>query len=242
MTIGEVQVLSGVLLLADPMHIYDPIRIEGVPQGQVPVRAQVICYPEGGQRIAKVGFTFQPGAPEKRQALGTIGVDSAKVIAVDADVYQRHWKEVGSERIGHIGIPEHRKVARLIEKKFGLKSWQVNPITSEFEGSISEELEARIVEYLQTFPEYAEFTYMYFSVKTMNTFECIQEAMRDRLWTEVILDESSGARLLAFVSGFGDGSYPAEGLYSSQGIVGAEIELIGPAQDEILEAFPILRY
>jgi hypothetical protein len=32
------------------------------------------------------------------------------------------------------------------------------------------------------------------------------------------------------------------GLYRSGELVGAEVEFIGPAQDEILEAFPILRY
>ena len=169
-------------------------------------------------------------------------MDSATVVAVDADVYEQHWKEVGSERIGQIGIPEHRKIARLIEKRFGLKSRQVNVVVSEFEEPISEELEKEIQAYLQTFPEYAEHTFFYFRVKTMNTFERISEAMRERRWAEVVLDEVSGASLLAFSSGFGDGRYPVEGLYNSGELAGVEVEFIGPAQDKILEAFPILRY
>lgn len=95
---------------------------------------------------------------------------------------------------------------------------------------------------MQTFPEYSKFTFMYFRVKTMNTCEHIQEAMRDQFWTEVVLDEVCGASLLAFSSGFGDGRYSVEGLYHSGELVGVEIEFIGPAQDKILEAFPMLRY
>jgi hypothetical protein len=242
-TIGELQVPSGVLLLADPMHHFDPVRIEAVSRGRFPGHAQFIHYPEGGQRIAKVGLAFRGGTPESRQVLGSVGVDTATVFAVDAGVYEQFWQEVGPERIGRTRTPtDHRAVARLIEQEFGLKSRQVDFLASEFEEPISEELEERILAYLQTFPEYAEFTWVYFHVQTMNTFERILEAMRDRFWTEVVLDVVGGASLLAFSSGFGDGTYPVEGLYRSGELVGVEVEFIGPAQDKVLEAFPMLRF
>jgi hypothetical protein len=169
-------------------------------------------------------------------------VDSATVIAVDRRAYEQHWQEVGPSRIGHIGTPEHRKVARLIEKQFGLKSRKVSAVVSEFEEPISEELEAKITTYLETFPEYADFSFMYFRVKTMSTRERIQEAMRDGLWAEVVLVQPNGPSLLAVSSGFGDGSYPVEGVHSSGKLMAVEVEFIGPAQDKILKAFPILRY
>jgi hypothetical protein len=241
-TLGELRAHSGVLRIDDPWHMYDPVRIKNVPSSRFAIQAQLIQYPEGGVRIAKVHLGFRPEPPDSRKILGMVGVDSATIVLVDADDKKRHWKDVGPERVGCIPLPGQGKVARLIEKRFGLRSRKVSPVASEFDEPISEELEARITEYLQTFPKYAEFPFMYFYVKTMNTRDRIAEAMRDRLWTEVVLDEPSGASLLALSSGFGDGSYPVEGHYRSGELVGAGIELIGPAQDRVLEAFPLLRY
>jgi hypothetical protein len=240
--IGEVQVDSGALLIADAMHWEAPVKVKGVLPGRFPVQAQLISYPEGGQRVARIGLLFRPGTSDSRRTLGSIGVDSGRVIVVDARAFKRHWKVVGPERIGHIGTPDHRKIARLIEKKFKLKTNPVNFIASEVETPISEELEAEIIAYLQTFPAYADSTFMYFDVRTENTFERILDATLGRLWAEVVLDQDSGASLLAVHSGFGDGTYAAEGLYASGALIGVEMCFIGPAQDEILEAFPILRY
>jgi hypothetical protein len=239
---GELEVASGAILIGDPMHFYDPIRVEDVPPGRFPVWAMIVRYPEGGERIARVGIRFRPGAPDARRPLGTIGVDSATVIVVDADVHARHWKEVGPERVGQIPLPGEDKVARLIGERFGLEWRKRDVFTTVFQEPISEELEKQILDYLRTFPEYAEYPFMYFRVETMNTFERIQEAMRNRSWSEVVLDEPSGQSLLAFASGFGDGSYPMEGQYRSGELAAVEAEFIRPAQDEILEAFPILRY
>jgi hypothetical protein len=241
--IAELSVPSGTLLLGDPMHFYAPVRVEGIPTDTVPVRGWVIRYPEGGVRLARVGLTFRPDAPDSRRTLGEIHVDSAKVVAVDAEAHERYWQHVGPERIGHITLLDEGRVVRLLEKQFGLKTRVVNEIAAECEAPISEELEARIVAYLQTFSKYAEFPFMYFYIKTMNTVDRISEAMlQDGLWSEVVLDEASGARLLAFSSGFGDGTYEVEGLYHAGDLVGVEVEFIGPAQDELLEVFPILRY
>ncbi len=83
---------------------------------------------------------------------------------------------------------------------------------------------------------------IHFRVNTRNTVERLFDATQGRLWTEFVLDGASGATLLSFQSGFGDGSYPVDGLYSSEGLAAVEVEFIGPAQDEVLKAFPILRY
>lgn len=241
--IGEVQVRCGTIFIADPIFISDPVRIEAVPPGLVPVSAIFIHYPEGGLRIARIGLRFRPGDAESQQTLGQVGVDSATVVVLDAQTYRECWKEVGPERIGQTATPKHhRRVAQLIEKQFGLRSREVNDLHSEFLEPISEELEARITAYLKTFPEYAEYPFFFFRIETGNTFERIQQAMGEKQWATVVLDAGSSASLLAVSSGFGDGTYPVEGLYRSGELVGVEVEFIDPEMDETLRAFPILRY
>jgi len=240
--IGEVCCRSGTILLADPMLIFDPVRIDGIPPGQVPIGAEIIRYPEGGRRIAMVHLCVRRIEPDSRRVLGEVGVDSATVVAIDAQTYERCWQNVGPDRIGVTGTPrEHRKVARLIGERFGLHHRKVNSLRSEFLEPISEELEAEITAYLQTFPEYATFPCMYFRILTNDTSDRISAAMLERLWCELELDPAQGESLLAFGSGFGDGSYPVEGFYRGDELVAVEVRFIGPEQDAILEAFPILR-
>ncbi len=241
-TIGRVNCHSGALLLADPMLIFDAVRIEGVPPGPVPVVAEIIRYPEGGQRIAMVRLPVRAGEPDSRRVLGEVGVDSATVVALDAQTHEQHWQEVGPDRIGRASLAgEEKKVAELIGKRFGLRHRKADFLHSEFLEPISEELEAEIVAYLKTFPEYARYTFFYFRITTNNTQDRINQAMSDRAWTEVVLNAPSNGNVLAFTSGFGDGRYPVEGLYRGDELIAVEVRFIGPDQDTVLEAFPILR-
>lgn len=140
--IGELQVDSGTLLLADPMYLDHPVSVEGIPPGRYQVCAQIIRYPEGGQRVARVGMNVRTGNVEARRTIREIAVDSGMIVAVDALACKTHWKEVGPERIGRTGTPgEHRRVARLIAKEFGLKSREVNFLHSVLEKPVSEGLE-----------------------------------------------------------------------------------------------------
>lgn len=133
-------------------------------------------------------------------------------------------------------------MARLIEQRFGLTSHEVSFLSSRFDEPISEELEEQITAFLKTFPEYAAFPFMYFRVETGNTAERVRDAMRDRLWSEVPLAAGGDQGLLAVTSGFGDGRYKVVGLFGQERFLGIEIAFIGPAQDEVPKAFPILRY
>ncbi|GEM_PF-2677294 len=241
--IGELHISSGTILLADPMYIESPVRIQGVPPGRYSVWGMIVRYPEGGERLARIGVRLRPGVAQARRPLGLIPVDSATVVAVDERAYQAGWREVGPARVGCLCSPAHNEqVARLIGRKFGLKSHEVNVLRSEFDEPISAEMEERIIAYLQTFPFYAEHTLFYFHVETNDTFHLVQESINDRLWGEVVLDAGSGHNLLVVSSGFGDGSYSVEGLYDSDELRCVEIEFIGPAQDKLLQAFPLLRY
>jgi hypothetical protein len=244
--IGELHITSGTILLADPMYLNDSdvIRIEGVPPGRCRVWGQVIRFSEGGERLARIGLRLRPGIAQTRRPLGEIPVDSAIVVAVDEQAYVAGWREIGTERIGCAsGHNLHQQIAKLIGRQFGLKSHEVNAVRSEFDEPISEELEEQIKAYLRTFPFYAERLSSYFYIDTKNTFDCVQECIGgDRLWGEVVLDANNGFNLLAFSSGFGDGSYKVEGLFDADELRCIEIEFIGASQDNLLEAFPLLRY
>lgn len=48
--------------------------------------------------------------------------------------------------------------------------------------------------------------------------------------------------MFAVKTGYGDGEYHVDGLYDGDELRAVEVEFIGPQRDEILEAFPILRY
>ncbi len=242
-SLGEVAISSGSLLIADPMFANEPVQIDRIPPGRVPVEAVIIEYPQGGRHIKKIVLRFRPGPGDSRAAPGSLIVDSACVVLLDAATYARFWQEVGPERIGITSTPtEHRRVAELIRKQFGLKHREISILHSRFVEPISEEMESRIIAFLKTFPEFAEFTFMYFRVQTGNTLSKLQKAMSNRHWCEIVLDEPSGANLVAVTSGFGDGTYTVEALSQSQELLGVEVEFIGPAQDRVLESFPYLKY
>lgn len=243
--IGEVQCDSSVLLFDDPSAWYAPVRVEGVPKGRHPVHATIIQYPEGGRRVARIAIRLLPDqrTGAERRTLGSVGVDYATVVAVDEAVFQKHWQDVGPNRVGQTVMPNHhQRLAKLISDEFGLTWREVGVLRSEFVEPISEDLERRILDFLNTFPEYAGRSYIYFQVRSHNTLDQIFEVILDRKWSEIMLDERSGASLFAVSTGFGDGCYEVEGIYRGELLRAIEIEFIGPEQDKILETFPMLRY
>jgi hypothetical protein len=226
------------------MYISDPCRVSGIPAGLIRVNADIIQYPEGGQRIARISIPFRPGPVNEKKVIGSIGVDSGTVIAVDERTYQSEWRDVGPERIGMTHSPDdNRKVAALIERKFRLSWRPLDGFQSVFLEPISEELENEITAYLKTFPEYADYPFLYFRVETHNTFDRIQDAMAKSAWGEIGLNEDNGdsVSLIAFSSGFGDGTYDLVGLYDNEQLIAIEITFIGGEQEKILEGFPFLR-
>ena len=235
--IGTVRTDSGTLLLADPTYLSaDSLRIDGLPPGVHPVTARLIRYPEGGQRVAAIALGVRPGRGDRRP-LGEVGVDSAKVALLDEQAYRDHWHDVGPERVG-VSISED--AIRLIGERFGLRWRRRDDCYFAFDEPIPVAREADIRAFLAGQPKYAKFAAIHFMIRTGDTAGRVADALLERWWAEVEL--APGAGVFAVSSGFGDGSYPVEGVYGPDGLRAVEVTFIGPEQDELLAAFPALRY
>ncbi len=240
--IGEICIESGTLLFGDPADFSSFVSIDGIPPGSYPVQALTIRYPAGFSRVAKVGIRFQPGDTESQRKIGGVGVDSGMVVAIDAKVYKSCWKEVGPGRIGVSSGKDFPKVTKLIEQRFGVK-WEPRSICSAKSiQPISEQLEAEITAYLQTFPEYSEYTFIYFSIDTENSNDRVAASLHDCAWNELELDSDGDAALLAISAGYGDGCYDLYGIFQGDKLLGMECEFIGAEMDEALQDAPSLRY
>jgi hypothetical protein len=68
---------------------------------------------------------------------------------------------------------------------------------------------------------------MFFHVHTQNTLDRIIESRTDdQLWSNLILDEPTGANVLTFSSGYGDGSYELIARRSAGELTGFSIKFI----------------
>lgn len=240
--LGEVYCGSGTLLIADPMALYNAIRIENVRHGPVPVLGGLFRYPEGGVRIAVLRLEFAVGGePDAHRELGRFGVDSGNAVVIDERTQAEHWKEVGPDRVGIATSPKHKEVAKLIGRTFGLRHRPVNEIRSEFCEPISEEREGEITGFLKTVPEYAGFPFMYFRIHTNNTIDRINQALNGKPWCQVAVGPTQRDCAVVMKAGFGDGNYAAVGHFRGDQLLAVEIRFIGPEQDALLEAFPNLR-
>jgi hypothetical protein len=226
---GQLKVSSGVVLIGDPLFSPDAVQLENIPPGKHPVTAQVIEYPNGDRRVASVELAFSATATGTPEQVGEVGVDSACVALIDAKAREQFWKEEGPARIGVLSSPQHRRLAKLLRKRFGLESHPVNVVRSEIVEPVSKELEEEIVAYLKTYPEYANHTFIYFRIESRSTCQQLQENLLPHgLWCELVLDKPTGANVLAFTSGFGDDRYPVFGVRGDRGIETVTIEFIDP--------------
>jgi hypothetical protein len=245
--IGSLNCHSGSLLIREPMGISgDPHFLPDIPIGDHPVFVQMIRYPEGGRRVAKLGIRFREGQPIERKQLDELGIDSAKCVFLDYGDFKKYWDFEGPVRFGRTTILDGKShVAELLADQFDL-TWRAAPdgYSLECTEPISVELEEQINAYLKTVPGFSPYPFFYFRVVTMTTSDRVAEAMliEDGPWVELRLDEAGTARLYAIKTGFGDGLYNVEGLFDNEGIIAIEIEFIGPEQEKLLEAFPVLRY
>jgi hypothetical protein len=222
--IGEVVVSSGCLLLADPQYFETSLVIEKVPAGKWPVTADVIDHPKAPASIARVLFQFGALDDSPLQEIGHVPVDSAKVAAIDRRDYENYWMATGPDRIGVVPTPRNQAVVALLKKTFNLDCIQINAIRAEVVQPVSPEMEVRITKLLSSIPEYAQFPFMHFYVQTNNTFDRVN--WMPEPWGAIVLDRESNCSLLAFDTGYGDGTYPVFARFNNGIVTSLEIAFI----------------
>ena len=101
--IGELDVITGTLLIADPMFCSEPVRVEGLPSGRFKTHSWVIHYSDGGAMVAKIG-TVRPGPIYWRREIGTVAVDSA---ASSSSMSGPQWKPGRKSALSESGSQAH---------------------------------------------------------------------------------------------------------------------------------------
>jgi hypothetical protein len=81
--------------------------------------------------------------------------------------------------------------------------------------------------WMKTFPDYREFPMIYFRVETNGTADRIVDSFGStNLWSNLVLDNATGANVLTFSAGYGDGCYDVTAHRCEGKLAGFSIEFI----------------
>jgi hypothetical protein len=225
--IGTLQTGSGTLLAADPMYLGgegDILKVQGVPKGEFPV--DLYIYENGDDKRvfrAEIVFSDKKGGTVKQ--IGEVPVDSGTASFIDADSFQKYYKTVGQDRIGEIYGKDHEALARSVADRFKLKYKSGGEHSSVLTDPVSEEQEKNILAYMKKTDKYPPFM-----IKTNNTFDLISIEMDKTYlptygYANYILDQATKANMVAFSSGYGDGSYKLNAYYDRNTLVKLELNM-----------------
>jgi hypothetical protein len=101
-SIGDIQIESGTLLLADLRRTIDALVVENLVPGTWPVLAEVLVSPQGGRQIGRVTLKRGDADPATRALLGEVAVDSGHLVMIERTVYQQFWKHEGPDRTSDV--------------------------------------------------------------------------------------------------------------------------------------------
>lgn len=148
---------------------------------------------------------------------GTIAIDSAKVVIADREDIAKHWCDNGPRRTGVIVFLKFPDLVQEIEKRFELRTKPRDPISAEIPGDVSGSLEKQIFGYLNSRPELQPSSKFYFHVETYSSFDRVN--LMDSFWDILPIGRDDGPLMLAYQTGYGDGTYPVTGDYTGDRLV-----------------------
>jgi hypothetical protein len=225
--IGTLQTGSGTVLAADPTYLGgegDILKVQGVPKGEFPV--DLYIYEDGDdKRVFRAEIVFSDNKGGMVKQIGEVAVDSGTASFIDADVFQQHFKTVGQDRIGVIWGKDHEALARSVADRFKLKYKSGDELSSILTDPVSEKLEKDIFAYMKKTNEHPTFM-----IKTNNTFDLISMEMDKTYlptygYANYVLDKATKANMVAFSSGYGDGSYKLNAYYDQNKLVKLELNM-----------------
>ena len=204
--VGTLSTPSRSLVLEDPQSMPDGLTAVGLATDKVTINLDVLRYPDGAATVQRLRISSGPKAQvEDLVVLGEIGIDSGKVCIADVDAAAEHWTQIGKDRIGVIRTNRSQKFHRQLKKRFKLKTVQVDGFHAEVVGPVSEELESKIAEYLNSVPEYSKYPYMYFTVQTNDSFQRVNFISEE--WAFLPIGNCPQPLMFACGTGRGDGTY-----------------------------------
>jgi hypothetical protein len=169
--LGTLKVRSGALVLGDPQYI-PSLELPNIAADEAAISARLWQYPSGGATV--IALRINLGACSQcdpATKIGQLAIDSAALVIADKADFDEHWTDTGPDRIGVISTAPDDKLLRELTRRFKLRTVQVDSISAEIVGAVSESLEREIKEYLRSIPEYAQFPFMEFHVRTNNSFD-----------------------------------------------------------------------
>jgi hypothetical protein len=213
-SLGHLKLRSGTLALSDPQSVPD-VEVPNITADEVEISASLWQYPSGAETVTALRLRLGEATDKRdRRKVGTVGIDSAKLIVADKADIAEHWTNTGKDRIGVISTAPDDTVLRLLTKRFKLKTVRVNPVRAEVVGPVSEQLAADIHAFLKADPQYADYPFLYFSVQTNNSFE--RANYMSGAWE--FMPVGNGPEPLMFVcgTGRGDGCYDVLGEFAGE--------------------------
>lgn len=210
--LGTLRIRSGILSIGDPLNVSD-VEISNIDSHEVSISAKLWQYPSGAETV--IGLTINIGRDspsDPPRNVGRLGIDSATLVVTDKAAIDEHWTNTGKVRIGVISTAPDDKLLRKLEKRFNVKTVQINPVRAEIEGPVSETLEQEIENYLKSIPEYAQFPYMHFRVETNNSFD--RAIQMDKPWEFMPVGNDDLPLMFVCGTGRGDGLYDVNCSYA----------------------------
>lgn len=226
---GQLSVPSNTLAIGDPQYL-PALNVSGLATGVATLSATLWQYPSRATTLIALHITSDPATgSDHEQQVGEIGIDSAKVVVADKEALAEYWTETGKDRIGVVSTARDQKLLKILSKRFKLRFEPVAAIRAEAAEPISEELEKEILSYLETIPRYADFTFMYFHVRTNNSFDRVN--FMHQAWGFMPIGNADQPEMFACTTGRGDGVYPVTARYAGDKVVAVTIPFIGTHAD-----------
>ena len=212
--LGTLKLRSGTLSLGDPQEPFS-LEVPNIAATEIEISAQLRQYPKGmGPLTALTLKLGNETTITSRRKIGTVGIDSAKLVVLDKADLEEHWTQEGKDRIGVISTAPDDAVLRLLTKRFKLRTRQENVVRAEVVGPVSESLEKKVDDYLKSYPEYADYPSFHFRVQTNNSFD--RANYMSKPWDFMPVGNAAAPLMFVCATGRGDGVYDVECGFSGE--------------------------